>query len=242
MNNMKLVIEFTEICMSSGNNSDMFLFPSRDRCSQPSVRSVNTRKAWRRWWSRRRSSLQRWPASKIPTSTSRRTSSLWWGRWWNTHRRYGALSHLWAPSCMSGHNVTWVCFQLSQMIVSCGGIGVVINYLGNCRGSLRLPGIMMLGYVAAHSENLAMAVILSKVGLSLVDPPGKATWRLNPPRQDLQNTLEVILTEPISCCVSSCPVGSVPAGPVSVRGARASHQGRHRLVHRTDRSPHPWAR
>jgi len=76
---------------------------------------------------------------------------------------------------MSGHNVTWVCFQLSQMIVSCGGIGVVINYLGNCRGSLRLPGIMMLGYVAAHSENLAMAVILSKVGLSLVDPPGKAT-------------------------------------------------------------------
>ncbi|XP_056290047.1 sperm-associated antigen 6 [Pseudoliparis swirei] len=55
--------------------------------------------------------------------------------------------------------------ELSQMIVSCGGIGVVINYLGNCRGSLRLPGIMMLGYVAAHSENLAMAVILSK-GLS----------------------------------------------------------------------------
>ncbi|XP_075949268.1 uncharacterized protein LOC142951544 [Anarhichas minor] len=29
-------------------------------------------------------------------------------------------------------------------------------------GNLRLPGIMMLGYVAAHSESLAMAVILSK--------------------------------------------------------------------------------
>ncbi|TNN59505.1 Sperm-associated antigen 6 [Liparis tanakae] len=52
--------------------------------------------------------------------------------------------------------------ELSQMIVSCGGIGVVIDYLGHCRGSLRLPGIMMLGYVAAHSENLAMAVIVSK--------------------------------------------------------------------------------
>ncbi|XP_034416563.1 sperm-associated antigen 6 isoform X1 [Cyclopterus lumpus] len=51
---------------------------------------------------------------------------------------------------------------LSEMIVACGAIGVVIDYLGHCQGSLRLPGIMLLGYVAAHSENLAMAVILSK--------------------------------------------------------------------------------
>lgn len=42
-------------------------------------------------------------------------------------------------------------------------MAAVIDYLGDCRGNLRLPGIMMLGYVAAHSENLAMAVILSKV-------------------------------------------------------------------------------
>ncbi|XP_068438040.1 sperm-associated antigen 6 [Clinocottus analis] len=52
--------------------------------------------------------------------------------------------------------------ELSEMIVKCGGIGVVIDYLGNCNGNMRLPGIMMLGYVAAHSENLAMVVILSK--------------------------------------------------------------------------------
>jgi len=30
---------------------------------------------------------------------------------------------------------------------------------------VRLPGIMMLGYVAAHSETLAMSVIVSKVFL-----------------------------------------------------------------------------
>ena len=59
-----------------------------------------------------------------------------------------------------------VCFQLSQVIVNCGGMVAVIDYLGNCRGNLRLPGIMMLGYIATHSENLAMAVILSKVSIS----------------------------------------------------------------------------
>lgn len=61
-----------------------------------------------------------------------------------------------------------LCFQLSQLIVNCGGMAAVIDYLGDCRGNLRLPGIMMLGYVAAHSENLAMAVILSKVLISFL--------------------------------------------------------------------------
>ena len=40
----------------------------------------------------------------------------------------------------------------------------MVDYVGETRGNVRLPGIMMLGYVAAHSENLAMAVIVSKVG------------------------------------------------------------------------------
>jgi hypothetical protein len=39
----------------------------------------------------------------------------------------------------------------------------VVDYVGETRGNVRLPGIMMLGFVAAHSENLAMAVIVSKV-------------------------------------------------------------------------------
>lgn len=53
--------------------------------------------------------------------------------------------------------------QLSQIIVNVGGIAAVIDYLGDSKGPVRLPGIMMLGYVAAHTENLAMAVIVSKV-------------------------------------------------------------------------------
>lgn len=55
-------------------------------------------------------------------------------------------------------------FQLSQLIVNAGGVAAVIDCIGSCKGNIRLPGIMMLGYVAAHSENLAMAVIISKVG------------------------------------------------------------------------------
>ena len=58
-----------------------------------------------------------------------------------------------------------VCFlwQLSQLIVNAGGVAAVVDYVGESKGNVRLPGIMMLGYVAAHSENLAMAVIVSKV-------------------------------------------------------------------------------
>ncbi|XP_044280891.1 sperm-associated antigen 6 isoform X3 [Varanus komodoensis] len=52
--------------------------------------------------------------------------------------------------------------KLSQLIVNAGGIAAVIDCVGGCKGNVRLPGIMMLGYVAAHSENLAMAVIISK--------------------------------------------------------------------------------
>ncbi|XP_019943444.1 sperm-associated antigen 6-like isoform X2 [Paralichthys olivaceus] len=52
--------------------------------------------------------------------------------------------------------------ELSQVIVNCGGMSSVIDSLGECQGSLRLPGIMMLGYIAAQNENLAMGIILSK--------------------------------------------------------------------------------
>ena len=52
--------------------------------------------------------------------------------------------------------------QLAQLIVNAGGVAAVIDYVGDSMGNVRLPGIMMLGYVSAHSENLAMAVIVSK--------------------------------------------------------------------------------
>lgn len=66
------------------------------------------------------------------------------------------------------HSSSSFYFQLSQLIVNAGGIAAVIDCIGNCKGNVRLPGIMMLGYVAAHSENLAMAVIISKVSSSFV--------------------------------------------------------------------------
>jgi len=56
----------------------------------------------------------------------------------------------------------YLTFQLAQLIVNAGGVAAVIDYVGDSCGNVRLPGIMMLGYVAAHSENLAMAVIVSK--------------------------------------------------------------------------------
>jgi len=59
--------------------------------------------------------------------------------------------------------MSYFLFQLSQLIVNAGGVAAVVDYVGESKGNVRLPGIMMLGYVAAHSENLAMAVIVSKV-------------------------------------------------------------------------------
>lgn len=47
--------------------------------------------------------------------------------------------------------------------MNAGGVAATVDYVGETRGNVRLPGVMMLGYVAAHSENLAMAVIVSKV-------------------------------------------------------------------------------
>lgn len=45
------------------------------------------------------------------------------------------------------------------MIVNAGGVAAVVDYIGESRGNVRLPGVMTLGYVGALSENLAMAVI-----------------------------------------------------------------------------------
>ena len=51
------------------------------------------------------------------------------------------------------------------MIVNAGGVAAIVDYVSSTRGNVRLPGIMMLGYTAAHTESLAMAVIVSKVYL-----------------------------------------------------------------------------
>merc|ERR1711976_586671 len=35
-----------------------------------------------------------------------------------------------------------------SLIVNAGGVAAVVDYIGNTKGNVRLPGIMMLGYVA----------------------------------------------------------------------------------------------
>ena len=52
--------------------------------------------------------------------------------------------------------------KLAQLLVNAGGVAAVVDFIGENRGNIRLPGVMMLGYVGAHTENLAMAVIVSK--------------------------------------------------------------------------------
>ena len=59
-------------------------------------------------------------------------------------------------------------FQLAQLIVNAGGVAAVVDYIGETTGNVRLPGLMMLGYVGAQSENLAMAVIVSKVSRTVI--------------------------------------------------------------------------
>ena len=58
--------------------------------------------------------------------------------------------------------------ELCQLIMNAGGVAAIVDYIGETKGNVRLPGIMMLGYVAAHSETLAMAVIVSKASCILI--------------------------------------------------------------------------
>ncbi|KAJ7363149.1 Sperm-associated antigen 6 [Desmophyllum pertusum] len=37
--------------------------------------------------------------------------------------------------------------ELAQLITNAGGVGAVVDYINDSKGNVRLPGIMMLGYV-----------------------------------------------------------------------------------------------
>lgn len=77
--------------------------------------------------------------------------------------------------------------ELAQLVVNAGGVAALVDYVGMTRCSIRLPGIMALGYIGAHSENLAMCVIVSKgviaLALALCEEPedhltAAAAWAL----------------------------------------------------------------
>ena len=68
--------------------------------------------------------------------------------------------------------------QLLIILVSFDHFLMISDYLlisGETKGTIRLPGMMMLGYVAAHSETLAMAVIMSKG--KVIDTFRTVGWR-----------------------------------------------------------------
>ena len=73
-------------------------------------------------------------------------------------------------------------------MVNAGGVAAVVDYIAETKGNVCLPGVMALGYIAAHSETLAMAVIVSKVCAlvcvcvcaislcSMLDPPSYSMY------------------------------------------------------------------
>lgn len=52
--------------------------------------------------------------------------------------------------------------DLAKYIMDMGGVVALVDYTNEAKGADRLPGIMCLGYIAAYSETLAMAVIVAK--------------------------------------------------------------------------------
>ncbi|EZA50312.1 Sperm-associated antigen, partial [Ooceraea biroi] len=52
--------------------------------------------------------------------------------------------------------------ELAQLVVNAGGIAALIELIRTSKSASRLPAIMALGYIAGHSDQLAVAVIESK--------------------------------------------------------------------------------
>jgi len=59
--------------------------------------------------------------------------------------------------------------ELARLIVNCGGDSVIIEYITETTGNIRLPGIMALGYIAAFSDTLALAIVVHQGILPLKD-------------------------------------------------------------------------
>ena len=59
--------------------------------------------------------------------------------------------------------------ELAQLIVNAGGHGALIDYASDSHGNARLPALMAIGYIAAFSETLALAIIVAKGVLPLKD-------------------------------------------------------------------------
>ncbi|KAL0270247.1 UNVERIFIED_CONTAM: hypothetical protein PYX00_007720 [Menopon gallinae] len=52
--------------------------------------------------------------------------------------------------------------ELAQLVVNTGAVAALIEHIAITRCSVRLPGIMSLGYICAHNDQLALAVISAR--------------------------------------------------------------------------------
>lgn len=52
---------------------------------------------------------------------------------------------------------------MAQLTVNIGGIGALLELISTAKLTVRLPAIMAIGYIAGHSDQLAIAIIGSKV-------------------------------------------------------------------------------
>jgi len=59
--------------------------------------------------------------------------------------------------------------ELARLIVNASGHAAIIDYINESEGNVRLPGIMTLGYIAAFSDTLALAIIVHHGILPLKD-------------------------------------------------------------------------
>ncbi|RYG53897.1 hypothetical protein EON66_07885 [archaeon] len=59
--------------------------------------------------------------------------------------------------------------ELSKLIVNSGGAAALVDFVRDSKSNVRLPGIMALGYIAAFSEAMALAVIVAKAVPALKD-------------------------------------------------------------------------
>merc|ERR1719273_3087769 len=59
--------------------------------------------------------------------------------------------------------------ELARLIVNASGHAALIDYINESKGNTRLPGIMALGYIAAFSDTLALAIIVHQGVLPLKD-------------------------------------------------------------------------
>ena len=53
--------------------------------------------------------------------------------------------------------------EICQVVVNSGAVTALVDYLEETKGCITIPGIMALGYIAAHSEVHATTVIKSHV-------------------------------------------------------------------------------